>query len=81
MKEHLGKRNKKNDHSLEDKGHSLTTREMTVLQMVAAGYSNSKIADELSISPHTVKTHIYNAYKKIKAPGRLQAALWIIKYL
>jgi len=81
MKEHLSKRNKKEDRSPEDNSHSLTVREMSVLQMVAAGYSNSKIADELSISPNTVKSHIYNAYKKIKAPGRLQAALWTIKNL
>ena len=81
MKDHLSKRNEKENRSLEDNRHSLTTREMKILQMVAAGYSNSKIADELSISPHTVKTHIYNAFKKIKAPGRLQAALWTIKNL
>jgi DNA-binding CsgD family transcriptional regulator len=81
MKNHLSKRDKKEDRSLADKVYSLTTRETEILQMVAAGYSNSKIADELSISPHTVKTHIYNAYKKIKAPGRLQAALWAIKNL
>ena len=81
MKEHLSKRKRKEDRSPEDNSHSLTAREMTILQMVAAGYSNSKIAEELSISPHTVKTHIYNAYKKIRAPGRLQAALWTIKNL
>ena len=81
MKEHLSERNKQEDRSLEDNGHSLTTREMEILQMVASGYSNSKIADELSISPHTVKTHICNAYKKIKAPGRFQAALWAVKNL
>ena len=59
----------------------LTTREIEILQMVAGGYSNSRIADGLCISPHTVKTHLYNAYKKIKASGRLQAALWAVKNL
>jgi DNA-binding CsgD family transcriptional regulator len=64
-------------------GHDsfLTTREIEILQMVAGGYSNFKIADSLCISPHTVKTHLYNAYKKIKASGRLQAALWAVKNL
>jgi LuxR family transcriptional regulator of csgAB operon len=59
----------------------LTTREIEILQKVAGGYSNSRIAEDLCISPHTVKTHLYNAYKKIKAPGRLQAALWAVKNL
>ena len=59
----------------------LTTREIEILQMVAEGYSNARIADGLCISPHTVKTHLYNTYKKIKASGRLQAALWAVKNL
>jgi LuxR family transcriptional regulator of csgAB operon len=49
--------------------------------MVASGRANNKIAEELCISPHTVKTHIYNIYKKISAPNRLQAALWAAKNL
>jgi DNA-binding CsgD family transcriptional regulator len=67
--------------SLERSEHLLTTREAEILQMVTAGYSNARIADELGISPLTVKSHIYNACKKIKAPGRLQAALWSVKNL
>jgi DNA-binding CsgD family transcriptional regulator len=59
----------------------LSTREIEILQMVAGGYSNSRIAEDLCISPHTVKTHLYNAYKKIRASGRLQAALWAVKNL
>jgi DNA-binding CsgD family transcriptional regulator len=60
---------------------ALTARELQILQMVAAGYSNSRIADELFISPHTVKTHLYSIYKKINVPSRVQAALWAVKNL
>ena len=74
-------RNKQEDHSLESNDYSLTTRETEILQMLTAGYSNGRIADGLCISPHTVKTHLYNAYKKIKAHGRLQAALWTVTNL
>jgi LuxR family transcriptional regulator of csgAB operon len=54
----------------------LTPREVEILAMVAAGAKNEEIADRLCISPHTVKTHIYNIFKKINVPNRLQAALW-----
>ena len=81
MKVRVSKTKKQGNHSLEGSDRLLTTRETEILQMVTAGYSNARIADELSISPLTVKTHIYNACKKIKAPGRLQASLWAVKNL
>ena len=59
----------------------LTSREKEILIMVASGRPNNKIAEELCISLHTVKTHIYNIYKKINAPNRFQAALWAAKNL
>jgi len=63
------------------KGHynssyDLTPREREILCLISKGYSNDRIATELFISPHTVKTHLYKSYKKIKVSDRLQAALW-----
>ena len=60
---------------------NLTGREKQVLSCMASGYTSKAIADELCISMHTVKTHIYNIYRKINATNRLQATLWAIKYL
>jgi DNA-binding NarL/FixJ family response regulator len=54
----------------------LSAKERKVLCHVTAGESNQEIADALSISLHTVKTHLYNIYKKIHVPNRLQATLW-----
>lgn len=60
---------------------NLTSREKEILTRIASGASNREIADALFISHHTVKTHIYNIYKKIKVPNRFQAALWIAENL
>jgi LuxR family transcriptional regulator of csgAB operon len=59
----------------------LTPRESEILTMVAVGAKNEEIADELFISSNTVRTHIYNIFKKIDVPNRLQAALWAAKNL
>jgi LuxR family transcriptional regulator, positive regulator of biofilm formation len=59
----------------------LTGREKETLLEMATGASNQEIADTFFISQHTVKTHIYNIYKKINVSNRLQAILWAVKYL
>lgn len=55
---------------------SLTDREVEVLKVMATGAKNSEIASSLNLSPHTIKTHIYNIFKKINASNRLQAVNW-----
>jgi DNA-binding NarL/FixJ family response regulator len=67
--------------SIDPVASRLTFREKKVLAFIASGYSTQDIADELNISMHTVKTHIYNLYRKINANNRLQATLWATKYL
>lgn len=59
----------------------LTRRETEILELMAIGATNDDIAEKLCISPNTVKTHIYNIFKKIDVPNRLQAALWAAKHL
>jgi LuxR family transcriptional regulator of csgAB operon len=55
---------------------TLTKREVEILSTIAEGATNDEIADRFFISPHTVKSHLYNIYKKIGLSNRLQAALW-----
>ncbi len=59
----------------------LTQREIEILSHVAIGRKNEEIADKLCVSPHTIKTHLYNIYKKINVANRLQATLWAAKNL
>jgi LuxR family transcriptional regulator of csgAB operon len=59
----------------------LSSRQIEILAQVAVGASNDEIAEKLCVSPHTVKTHLYNVFKKIKVANRLQAALWAAKHL
>ena len=64
-----------------DDGPILTQRQIEILAQVAVGATNDEIAEKLCISPHTVKTHLYNTFKKIDVTNRLQAALWAAKHL
>jgi len=54
----------------------LTKREKQILKLTATGATNTEIAEQLSVSMHTVKTHIYNLFKKIGASNRIQAVNW-----
>jgi len=63
------------------KSSSLTAREEEVLLLIASGATNEEIAEQLYISTHTVKSHVYRIFQKIEVPNRLQAALWAVKNL
>ena len=52
---------------------SLTKRERQVLRLLADGMRNEQVAQELSISPLTVRTHVSRAMKKLEADTRTQA--------
>lgn len=63
-----------------DKLNSLSNRETSILKLIAKGYANKDIADELNITERTVKNHISNIFKKIGTSDRTQAAVFAIKY-
>jgi DNA-binding NarL/FixJ family response regulator len=58
---------------------SLTRKEIETLRLLAAGNTTQDIATKLSVSPHTVKTHIYNLFRKIRVTNRVQAAHWAMQ--
>lgn len=57
--------------------HSFTKRETEIGILIANGYSNQKIADELFISETTVKKHVTHIYEKAEVGGRKEFRLKI----
>lgn len=65
----------------EEKGEeALTERELYVLRLVASGATNSEIAEKLSISINTVKSHLKNILAKLQLENRTQAATYALKH-
>jgi DNA-binding NarL/FixJ family response regulator len=52
----------------------LTPREREILRLVAAGWSNGRIADELGISISTASVHVSNILAKLDVENRVEAA-------
>jgi DNA-binding NarL/FixJ family response regulator len=52
----------------------LTVQQWRALALVAQGMTNKQIAQQLGVSPHTVKSHLRVAFKKIGAHDRIEAA-------
>jgi NarL family two-component system response regulator LiaR len=58
---------------------ALTDREMTVLRLIAQGLSNQEIADRISVSEPTVRTHVSRILGKLHVASRTQAALYAVR--
>jgi DNA-binding NarL/FixJ family response regulator len=63
----------------EDPISELTSREVDVLRLVAAGKANKQIAAELTISERTARTHVSRILRKLHLSSRTQAALWAVR--
>lgn len=58
---------------------TLSDAELRVLALVAAGCSTEAMAEELSLSPHTVRTHLRNVMRKLEASSRAHAVAIAIR--
>jgi DNA-binding NarL/FixJ family response regulator len=57
----------------------LTPREAEIVRSVALGKTNAEVAEKLSITEGTVKTHLNNVFKKLGIRNRLELALHALK--
>jgi DNA-binding CsgD family transcriptional regulator len=53
----------------------VSDREFEVLTLLAEGRSNKEIANQLNVSPNTVKTHVARLFEKLEASRRTEAIL------
>jgi DNA-binding NarL/FixJ family response regulator len=61
-------------HAVATEDCPLTTRELEILQLVAAGSTNGEIARRLWVTEQTVKFHLSNIYRKLEVGNRTQAS-------
>lgn len=57
----------------------LTKRELEILKEIITGKSNTKIANDLGLSSHTVKAHVCSILNKMSVNDRVQAAVKAIR--
>lgn len=57
---------------------ALTKQEYRILELVAQGWRNAKIAAELFISTRTVEAHLYHIFDKLGVSCRTEAALYFL---
>ena len=74
MKQKRG-RGQEVDESLDQ----LSRRELEVLQLIAQGFNNSQIGEELYIAESTVKKHVSNIYTKLELNSRAEVTAWAWK--
>ena len=51
---------------------NLTKRENAIIGLVSKGAKNAEIAEQLHISPNTVKTHLYSIFRKTQSRNRVE---------
>lgn len=57
----------------------LSEREVEIIRLIAGGMGNAQIAQELVISPHTVRNHVANIFAKLEVHSRLEVAACAIR--
>ena len=74
---HFLDRNRKTPTKVKLPDVSLTKRERQILKLIKDGATNADISISLEVSEHTVKSHLYNVYRKIGVRNRLEASKWV----
>lgn len=70
---------KETDSASTIKGAPLSNRELEVLQLLVEGLSNQQMAERLTVSVETIKTHMRHVMEKLQVADRTQAAVKALK--
>lgn len=63
-----------------EEARNLSTRELQVLRLIAAGKTNKEIANDLHLSGKTVDRHVSNIFNKLDVPTRAAATAWAYEH-
>ncbi len=66
--------------TIEQRLARLTPREVEILQHMAEGHSSERIASDLGMSPHTLRTHTQNILTKLGVHSKLEALVFAIRH-
>jgi NarL family two-component system response regulator LiaR len=61
-------------------GNDLTEREKAVLILMVAGLNNTEIAEELGVSPSTIKSHVSHILAKLSVTSRTEAVALAVRH-
>lgn len=64
---------------LDKEATALTPQQLRVLSLIAEGMDNATIADALSLSKNTIKTHVREIFSRLGVTDRTQAAIWALR--
>jgi DNA-binding NarL/FixJ family response regulator len=64
---------------LDTEATALTPQQLRVLSLIAEGMDNAMIADALSLSKNTIKTHVREIFSRLGVTDRTQAAIWALR--
>jgi DNA-binding NarL/FixJ family response regulator len=78
--EALLRRRRELHDSVRQRVERLTPRETEILQRMADGMTPERIAEDLGISPHTLRTHVQNVLLKLGVHSKLEALSHAIRY-
>jgi two-component system, NarL family, response regulator NreC len=67
------------DRGIVDRYDTLSEREREILQLVAEGYNNKKIAEMLNVSPTTVETHRAHLLQKLDLHSAAEVVLYAVR--
>lgn len=74
---HFMDKNRRPPSSVSRPRAKLTKREKQILKFIYEGATNLDISATLGVSEHTIKSHLYNVYKKIGVRNRMEAGNWV----